>query len=182
MMQMLVAGGLEPMHDDLRPADESNPRGYFEWQEIKKLPKDPRVILKAHGRVTKIISALLPFLPQAARFRVIFMLRPLEETAASQQTMRHRLAGPASEAAKTPAPAAALTTALGEHRRKILDLLRASENVELLAVDYPALLADPLAVSEQVAAFARLNADRATTMAAVVEPELCHHRGDAADR
>ena len=181
MMQMLAAGGLEPMRDDLRPPDESNPRGYFEWQEIKKLPKDPRVILKAHGRVTKIISALLPFLPRAARFRVIFMLRPPEETAASQEIMRHRLTG-SDDAAKEQASVAALTTALGKHRRQILDLLRASENVELLEVDYPALLDDPLAVSARVAAFAGLDADRAPAMAAVVEPGLCHHRGDAVGR
>ena len=90
MMQMLVAGGLEPMRDDLRPADADNPLGYFEWEEIKKLPKNPRLIEKAHGKVTKVISMLLPSLPRGHRFRVIFMGRPIDEVISSQERMRHR--------------------------------------------------------------------------------------------
>ena len=35
MMQMLSAGGLPALTDDLREADESNPRGYFEFEPVK---------------------------------------------------------------------------------------------------------------------------------------------------
>ena len=32
LMQVLVAGGITPLVDDLRPADVDNPRGYFEYE------------------------------------------------------------------------------------------------------------------------------------------------------
>lgn len=90
-MQILEAGGLAIMRDESRPGDESNPRGYFECQEIKQVTKNPYIFEKAHGRVTKVISMLLPSLPRRHRFRVIFMNRAIEEVAASQQTLRQRL-------------------------------------------------------------------------------------------
>ena len=37
MMNMLTAGGLEAMTDNLRIADDDNPNGYFELEEVKKL-------------------------------------------------------------------------------------------------------------------------------------------------
>ena len=171
MMQMLVAGGLESMQDDLRPPDEDNPRGYYEWQEIKKLPRNPRLIEKAHGRVTKVVSMLLPFLMSAHRFRVIFMLRPLEDVLASQESMRHHR--------QTVTPTARfeeMVEELRQHRERMLGLLHASGNVEVLEVNYPALIDDPLAWSERVAVFAGLPLDQAVAMAGVIVPKLCHRR------
>lgn len=165
MMQMLQAGGLEIMRDDQRPADADNPRGYFEWQEIKKLPKNPRLIEKTHGRVTKVISALLPFLPRAHRFKILFMLRPLEDVVASQTTMLSRRGTSGIAAAEE----------LRAHRDRMLDLLRSSPNVELLEADYPALLADPLEWSTRIVRFAGLPPERAAAMAAAIAPELCRH-------
>ncbi len=170
MMQMLAAGGLEPMRDDLRPADADNPQGYFEWQEIKQLPKNPRLIEKAHGRVTKVISMLLPSLPRAHRFKVIFMMRPLEDVVASQERMRNRRVS-----ALPAAPRAEMLAELRRHRERMLELLRATPTVEVLEVDYPGLLADPAEWSRRVAAFAGLGEDRVMAMAGAVAPELCHH-------
>jgi len=45
MMQMLEAGGLAPMTDGERRADEDNPEGYYEWEPIKTLHQRPRVIV-----------------------------------------------------------------------------------------------------------------------------------------
>ena len=39
MMQMLAAGGLPPLTDGVRTADESNPEGYFELEAVKDLDK-----------------------------------------------------------------------------------------------------------------------------------------------
>ncbi len=57
MMQLLRAGGMEPMTDGKREADEDNPEGYWEWEDIRKLPKQPLRIEQAAGKVTKVISA-----------------------------------------------------------------------------------------------------------------------------
>ena len=165
MMQMLDAAGMPIMRDDSRAADESNPRGYFEWQEIKQLPKNPYLIEKTQGRVTKVISMLLPSLPRKHRFRVIFMNRDIEEVAASQQKLRQRLS-PTSVAERID-----MTKRLQEHRDRMLDLLRSSANVSLLEIDYVQLLESPNELLPQIIEFAGLNASAFDRMRAVIDPD-----------
>jgi hypothetical protein len=40
MMKMLEAGGLEPLTDNIRIADEDNPKGYFEFERVKQIVHD----------------------------------------------------------------------------------------------------------------------------------------------
>src|SRR5687768_13248036 len=65
MMQMLAAGGLPLVTDEVRGADESNPEGYFELEAVKDLDKpiDPIWLRAARGRGVKIVSPLLEYLP-----------------------------------------------------------------------------------------------------------------------
>jgi hypothetical protein len=51
----------------------------------------PEAIEAAEGKVVKIISALLQHLPETHEYRVVFMIRPLEEVVASQNRMLERL-------------------------------------------------------------------------------------------
>ena len=167
MMQILEAGGLPIMRDDLRPADESNPRGYYEWQAIKQLPRNPFIIEQAHGKVTKVISMLLPWLPRRHQFRVIFMKRPVDEVARSQEQLRSRLASRAADQDQ-------MTRSLDDHLRRTLTLLRGSSNVALLEVEYAELLDHPTPSLARIAEFARIHGDRLPRMAAVIDPALCH--------
>ena len=50
MMQMLASAGVPLQQDGVRAPDVSNPRGYFEWDEIKQLPRKPSLIGKCGGR------------------------------------------------------------------------------------------------------------------------------------
>ena len=60
MMQMLQAGGLSLLTDQKRAPDENNPRGYFEFEPVKKLRVgDVDWLDAARGQGIKIISALL---------------------------------------------------------------------------------------------------------------------------
>lgn len=59
MMQMLEAGGMPTLTDGLRKPDDGNPRGYFEWEKIKELPKNPGLIAEAEDKAVKVISSLL---------------------------------------------------------------------------------------------------------------------------
>jgi hypothetical protein len=59
MMKMLAAGGLEPLTDNIRAADEDNPKGYYEFERVKQIEKDRDWLEDARGRVVKLISALL---------------------------------------------------------------------------------------------------------------------------
>ena len=88
MMSMLAAGGLEVMTDQLRVADDDNPVGYFELEDVKKLIKGEHSWLaQSNGKVVKVISTLLPYLPDGYHYRIIFMRRAIEEVLASQRRM-----------------------------------------------------------------------------------------------
>lgn len=88
MMSMLAAGGLEVLTDHIRTPDEDNPVGYFEFEEVKKLIEGQHAWLnEANGKAVKVISTLLPFLPDGYPYRIIFMRRPIQEVLASQRRM-----------------------------------------------------------------------------------------------
>ena len=40
MMQMLDKGGMEVMTDNIRTADVDNPKGYYEFEKVKKIKED----------------------------------------------------------------------------------------------------------------------------------------------
>lgn len=88
MMSMLAAGGLEVLTDQLRIPDNDNPVGYFELEDVKKLIKGEHSWLaKSNGKAVKVISTLLPYLPDGYHYRIVFMRRAIEEVLASQRTM-----------------------------------------------------------------------------------------------
>jgi predicted AlkP superfamily phosphohydrolase/phosphomutase/tetratricopeptide (TPR) repeat protein len=171
MMQLLRAGGMELMHDGKRTADEDNEEGYWEWEEIKSLKKNPRVIEQAAGKVIKIISALLPHLPPKHRYKILFMNRPVAQVVASQWKMlEHHGQQPKSEQAH-------LIATQETHVAQLLATLRQSPRIELLEVDFPDLVANPLAWLPRLRTFlgGALTGDP-ETLAAVVKPDLLHHR------
>lgn len=135
------------MTDGLRAPDEDNPEGYWEWEEIKKMPKWPLVIEKAQGKATKVISALLASLPPKHKYRIIFMTRPVEEVVASQMTMLER------RGASGKSHVTDLQEKQSSHVRDMLVALRNHARVSLLEVDYTELVAEPARVSALVAAF-----------------------------
>lgn len=137
MMQILGAGGMDLMHDGRRAADDDNLEGYWEWEEIKSLRRNPRVIERAEGKVIKIVSALLPSLPPRHRYKIIFMRRPVREVVDSQWKMLE------NRGARTASDKAHLIATQETHVEQMLATLRGSTRVELLEVDFPSLVADP---------------------------------------
>ncbi|PWU12399.1 MAG: hypothetical protein C5B51_00665, partial [Terriglobia bacterium] len=91
MMQMLSAAGILPYSDGRRAPDEDNPRGYFEHEHATRLYEDAAWLPAARGKAVKIVAHLLPYLPEGEEYRVVFMLRNLEEVVASQRAMLDRL-------------------------------------------------------------------------------------------
>src|SRR3972149_1033187 len=80
MMKMLDAGGLPLLTDHIREPNSDNPRGYYEFERVRKLDKGDHEWLKeAHGKAVKIISELLKYLPPGYTYKIIFMHRKLEE-------------------------------------------------------------------------------------------------------
>jgi Sulfotransferase domain len=88
-MKMLEAGGLAVVTDNVRAADDDNPKGYYEDERVKDLGRDANRgwLRDARGRAIKIISFLLKDLPADNNYKVVFMERDLAEVLASQQKM-----------------------------------------------------------------------------------------------
>ena len=88
MMKMLEAGGILPIIDNIRTADEDNPKGYYEFERVKAIDKgDTEWVADAQGKSVKVISALLKHLPSDHQYRVIFIRRHMDEILASQRKM-----------------------------------------------------------------------------------------------
>ena len=170
MMQILKAGGVPLMTDGLREADEDNPEGYWEWEAIKKLPKDPRLIEQAEGKAVKVISALLPSLPGKHRYTVIYMVRPTEQVVNSQWAMLSR------QGTQPKSEKKHLIEVQEHHSRQIREVLKKSERVTLLEVSYPDLVADPAATIAKVADFLGDRFHNTPRVAAVVRPKLHRQR------
>lgn len=169
MMQMLAAGGLPVLADDQRPPDENNPRGYYEYAPVRRLPQgDTAWVAQAQGRAVKVVSALLPQLPPGYPYRVILMQRALPEVLRSQAAMRVRLG-----AGETPDEDLLLTEYAQHLFRLRLWLKR--QGWPLHEVDYAAALGDPAAATAALIAFLGEALD-AQAMAAVMDPALYHQR------
>ena len=93
MMQILKAGGLELLADNIREADDNNPKGYYELEKVKSLMKDNSWLADAEGKVIKVIAQLIPFLHEDFEYRIIFMERNINEVVNSQNRMIDKLGG-----------------------------------------------------------------------------------------
>lgn len=170
MMKMLEAGGILPLTDEIREADTDNPKGYFEFERVKKLDKgDSEWLEKAEGKAVKVISALLQHLPQTHDYQVIFMERHMPEVLASQRKMLERR-GEADEMDDEK-----MSALFEKHLQQVKEWLAQQGNFSVLYVHYSETLADPRSQAERVNAFlgADLDVDK---MAGTVDPNLYRNR------
>ena len=168
MMQMLEAGGIPPLTDDVRPPDAHNPRGYFEYEPVKRLAQDASWMGGARGKAVKIIYRLLPHLPQGLQYRVVFMERDLGEVFESQRDML-RARGDSAVEQREDGIAAAFALELQETRR----WLTAAPNIRTIFAPFAEIISDPTRWSIQLSNF--LDGLDVSAMAAAVNPELRHH-------
>lgn len=139
MMKMLQAGGIPLLTDAVRQADTDNPEGYFEFERAKQLDKgDSAWLAQAKGKAVKVISALLPYLPDNHQYRVIFMERDLHEVLASQRKMLARRLAQVAEADD-----AKMATAFERHLRQTKSVLANRADMVVLYVDHRAVLSNP---------------------------------------
>lgn len=138
MMKMLEAGGLEPLTDHIRTPDEDNPKGYYEFERVKKLPEDTAWLEEARGRVVKIISRLLLHLPQTYTYKVIFMRRKMEEILASQTQMLIRRGKPTDTVSDEK-----MAALFHKHLLDVEAWIKTQPNMDVLYVSYNDLLDAP---------------------------------------
>lgn len=174
MMQLLEAGGLPAMTDSERAADIDNPRGYFEWEAIKQIAKEPELLddPAVEGKAIKCISMLLAKMPPHHHYKVIFMTRPIEEVAESQEKMTTRLATKGAELDREQ-----LERGLHAHRIETLNWMNNAANVEFIEIDYPGLVRDPQPeIARLIDFLGKETLPNAGQMAACIDPSLHRRR------
>jgi hypothetical protein len=172
MMKMLDAGGAEVVTDNIRSADEDNPKGYFELEQVKDLDKggDKSWVAGCRGKVVKVISFLLRDLPEGNWYKVLFMRRHFDEIMASQNKMLVRRGEPTDEEKD-----AAMVKRYEFHLRKTEFLLEETEHFQSLDVDYRGVLEDPAGWARRIRGFLRLDLDE-EKMRGVVDKNLYRNR------
>ena len=170
-MRMLEAGGMAVVSDGVRVADDSNPNGYYELEQVKTLSTggDTGWLTGARGKAVKVISFLLTYLPETYDYQVIFMKRDLGEIVASQNKMldaRGEGRGAADDR---------MHANYVQHLEQVERFLARRSCFSTLMVNYGDVLANPREQASRINVFlgGRLDVDR---MAAVAEPSLYRNR------
>lgn len=169
MMQMLQAGGLPLLTGLERKPDRDNPRGYCEWELIKRLPKQPDLIDQAEGKAVKIISELLLSVPTGRTYRLIFMERPLPEVLASQDQMLKR------RGVQQSVDSAVLLQSFRDHLREVAEWLESRTDMRFCRIGYRKLVSDPVTYADKIREFLEIDLN-VEAMAREVDPSLYRNR------
>ncbi len=170
MMQMLAAGGMTLITDNIRTADDDNPLGYYEFEPAKRLGIDASWLDSAHDKAVKVIYRLLYDLPRFHFYKVIFMERKLAEVIASQKAMLGRRGTEGSAL-----PDQLLESAFRNDLQKLELWLSGQDNFALHKVNYDDVLHDPENIVGGIAQFLGCRLDL-PEMLSVVDRSLYRQR------
>jgi hypothetical protein len=171
MMKILSEGGLLPVTDALRNADEDNPEGYYELETVKQMAAgNVDWLSDAGGKVVKVISALLEYLPSEYSYKIIFMEREISEILASQRKMLAR------RNKESQVDDAEMEAQFRKHLSVVKPWLARQPNMDVTYISYNALMSDPEPLCRRVVEFTglSLNLDRMLT---VPRGDLYRNRG-----
>src|SRR5438105_6707784 len=146
MMQMLENGGVPVVTDNIRTADTDNPRGYYEFEKVKKIKQDATWLPETRGKAFKMVSQLLYDLPSSERYHIIFMERDFDEMLSSQEKMLQRLG-------RTAAPRDQIKRSYRLHLDRLHQWLRQQGNMGILCLNYKELVEQPHGHVERVSNF-----------------------------
>ncbi len=170
VMKMLEAGGIEPLTDNIRTADDDNPKGYYEFERAKKLKEgDFTWLPEAQGKAVKVIGALLVDLPTNYQYQVLFMRRDMREILASQAKMLAR------RGEESKVDDATMAMLFEKHIKQVESWMREQPNLRYIDVDYNAMLTDPAPQVKEINKFVGGHLDT-QAMLEVVDPNLYRQR------
>jgi Sulfotransferase domain len=173
MMQMLKFGGMEVVTDEIRTSDTDNPRGYYEYELVKKIKTDTSWLPATRGKAVKMVSMLLYDLPASEQYRILFMERDLDETLPSQEKMMQRLGRPA-------APREQIKKAYLIHLERLNLWLELQNNMRVLQLSYPDLVHNPEGQALRIGEFLDFKLD-ISEMVKAVDPALYRNRKPKAE-
>jgi hypothetical protein len=168
MMQMLDRGGVPVVTDHVRSADPDNPKGYYEFEQVKTIKRDTSWLPALRGKAVKMVSQLLYDLPPGEAYRILFMERDLDEVLLSQEKMLQRLG-------RVAAPRDEIRRAFVLHLERLHEWLGRHANMAILRVRYNDLVERPREPAERVRDFLGGTAD-VEAMVRTVDPSLYRNR------
>jgi hypothetical protein len=173
MMKMLDAGGFPLLTDNIRAADEHNPKGYYELEPVKQLDtsSDKKWLEQACDKAIKVVSPLLGHLPDKYRYRVLFMQRNLWEILASQKKMLNSRAPDQVDRISDEE----LLRNYVRHLEKIKTFFEENRNFEVLFFGYRQVLNSPLEQAQRIKEFLGVELDL-TAMAQIIDKNLYRNR------
>lgn len=170
MMQMLQAGGLDILTDNLRAEDNNNPKGYLEYQKVKNLAKDNSWLEEVQNKVIKVIAQLLQYLPNNYQYKVVFMEREMEEIIQSQQIMLGKTADVENKTYPT-----VLADTFMKQLEKTKSWIQNHPQFEVIYISYKDVISNPTEIAENLSMF--LDADlNLTAMIKSVDPLLYRNK------
>lgn len=160
------------MTDNIRQADEDNPKGYFELEKVKELDKteDKAWLADAQGKVVKIISQLLKELPPNFTYKVVFMQRKMKEILASQKQMLVRRGEPTDSVSDEE-----LANLFNMHVSQVESWLEEQSNFDVIYVPYNDAIENPAKYADDLNNFLGGDLD-VDAMTAVVDKSLHRQR------
>ena len=170
MMKMLEAGGMNVLIDNVRQADEDNPRGYYEFERVKQIKHDQAWLEDAQGKAVKMVSGLLMHLPGSYTYKIIFVRRKMEEVLASQRKMLVRRGESPNKVSDEK-----MAASFRQHLTAVEAWLATQPNIDVINVSYNEILQDPPGKARLVDQFLG-NALDEKKMADAVDPILYRQR------
>jgi hypothetical protein len=171
MMMMLDGAGIPPMQDYVREADMDNPKGYYEFERVKKLPDgDTKWVGEAKGKAVKVITMLLEHLPSKYKYDVILMRRDIEEILASQRKMLERRGEDPEKVSDQE-----IGQLFEKHFNHVFDWIQKQKNIRFVEVSYNHLLDSPKVEVSKVNQFLGGNLDE-DAMLSKIDPDLYRQR------
>jgi hypothetical protein len=144
MMGMLEAGGMDVAVDNIREADEDNPKGYYELEKVKDIKSDYSWLDNIQGKVVKMVSMLLYELPSTRDYNIIFMQRDIGEILASQRTMLQRKGN------RSDINDEEMGKLFNRHLEEIENWLAGQKNMRVFYINYKNVIEDPRNIAQVI--------------------------------
>lgn len=135
VMQLLQKSGIELFTDNLKAADEFNPKGYFESEIAKSLSFKREWLSGVVGKAIKIPCDLIEYLPENYNYKIIYIKRDFNEILKSTMKTKAGLNDNFLNSFPTK-----LAETYENYDRIVNDLISLRPMAEVLRLDYNSLI------------------------------------------
>ncbi|GBE29647.1 hypothetical protein BMS3Bbin04_00668 [bacterium BMS3Bbin04] len=163
VMQMLQAGGMSLLVDERRVADVHNPRGYFEYDPVKRIKQDISWLPLAQGKAVKIVVPLVNVVAMLeVNATVLLIRREMSAVMLSQKRMAEAGGVSVSDEDQTR-----LRLVFERELVEIRSLIEANPLQQLIELRFEDVLQNPLSEANRLAIQIPMYLDAAAMASAV---------------